>query len=92
MEFTVTTRVDGVAPDAAETPSQLGEIAMANGSTELPVRVIDWPAGFAAPACAENVKLVGLATSVGLLETTRLTGKAIGEFVAPALVIEIVAL
>jgi hypothetical protein len=88
----VTTRLAGVVLDAAETPSQLGDVAMVNGSAELPVRLMDWLAGFAPPLDPEKVKLDGLAASVGLLEITRDTGTTTGELATPALVIDIVAL
>jgi hypothetical protein len=72
--------------------SQLGDVVMVNGSVELPVRLTDWLPGFAPPLCAAKVKLLGLAASAGLLETTSVTGTVSGEFDAPALVIVILAL
>jgi hypothetical protein len=92
LELTVTTSVAGVVLDPAETLSQLGDAVMVNDNGALPVRLIDWLAGFAPPLDPEKVKLAGLGASVGLLETTRDTGIVTGEFVAPALVIDIVAL
>jgi hypothetical protein len=88
-ELTVATIVDGVTPDAAESAIQLGDAVTENGSVELPLRFIDWLGGFA-PA-AVKVKLDGLATMVGSLETTRPTDMTIGELVAFALVMVIVA-
>ncbi len=87
----MTTSVAGVVLDAADTPSQLDDPATVNGMAELPVRLMDWLAGLAPPLCPVNVKLVGVALSVGLLETTRLTLIMSGEFEAPVLAIEIVA-
>jgi hypothetical protein len=86
----VTTRVAGVVLAADETPSQLGDVAIVNGNAALPVRLTDWLAGFEPPLCPLNVKLVGLAESVGLLETTRDTFRTSGELVALELVMEIV--
>jgi hypothetical protein len=90
--FTVTTNVEGVVPDEADTLSQLGDVAMLNGSAAtLPVRPMDWTAGFVPPLCPVNVRLVALAVNVGLPETTRETKITCGELVALALMMEMVA-
>src|SRR5579859_5920506 len=89
-ELTLAKSVDGVVPDEAETLSQLGDVVIVNGTAELLLRAMDWPAGFAAPVWVLKVKVVGSERSVGLLETTKVTGTTSGEFAASALVMEIV--
>jgi hypothetical protein len=85
------TSVEGVVPEALETLSQPGDVAIVNGSAPLPDRLMDWLAGFAAPLCARKVKAAGLAVRVGLLETTMVTGIARGT-VEPVLLMLTVAL
>ena len=84
MVLTVATRVDGVLTDAAETPSQLGDADTVNGSAALPARLMVWPDGFEPPAGAAKVKLDGLGASIGLLETTNVTGNTCGALETPA--------
>ena len=90
--FTVAISVDGVVPEAMDAASQLGDVVKLNGSVELPIRLTDWLPGFAPPLWAVKVKLLGLAASAGLLETTSVTGIVSGEFEALALVMVILAL
>jgi hypothetical protein len=91
VELTVTTSVDGVVDEPTETLSQLGDADTENGSAVPPETLMDWLAGLAAPVWAVKDKLVGLAASFGLLETSKAIGRMSGEFVALGLVIAIVA-
>ena len=90
--FTVTTNVEGVVPDEADTLSQLDDVAMLNGSAAtLPVRPTDWTAGFVPPLCPVNVRLAVLAVSVALLETTKDTKTSCSGLEAFGLRMEMVA-
>jgi len=83
--------VDGVVPDDGETFSQLPDAVIVKGTAAPAERLMDWLAGFEPPAVATKVKLDGLGASIGLLETTSVTGTICGELEAVVLVIEIAA-
>lgn len=87
------TSVAGVEVAAAETLSQLGDVVMENGTAApvTPARLMDWLAGLEPPLCPIKVRLVGLGASVGLPDTTRVTGIMSGELVALGLVMLMVA-